>query len=88
MPYDKVGHACPGFVSTAEHRQGANFLLHLERTVGGLDHFLPYMKDYVKTFNGYSITTEQWRQHLFHFFGNQLTARSTSRLLARSTGTL
>ena len=50
--------------------QGANFLLHLERTVGGLDLFLPYMKDYVNTFNGSSITTDQWRAHLFHYYGN------------------
>jgi hypothetical protein len=28
------------------------------------------MKDYVKTFTGYSITTEQWREHLFHYFGS------------------
>lgn len=53
------------------YEKGSNFLLHLERTVGGLDHFLPYMKDYVKTFNGYSITTDQWRSHLFHYFGSQ-----------------
>ncbi len=51
--------------------QGANFLLYLERTVGGLEHFLPYMKDYVKTFTNTSITTEQWREHLFDYFGKQ-----------------
>jgi hypothetical protein len=38
--------------------------------VGGLDVFIPYMRDYVKTFNGTSITTEQWRAHLFHYFGS------------------
>ncbi|RXK38146.1 leukotriene A-4 hydrolase/aminopeptidase [Tremella mesenterica] len=53
------------------YEKGSNFLLYLERTVGGLDHFIPYMKDYVKTFSGTSITTEQWRAHLFHYFGNQ-----------------
>jgi leukotriene-A4 hydrolase len=50
--------------------QGSNFLLHLERTVGGLDVFIPYMRDYVKTFNGTSITTEQWKAHLYHYFGS------------------
>jgi len=34
------------------------------------------MRDYVKTFNGNSITTDQWRSHLFHYFGNQPDAAS------------
>ena len=51
--------------------KGSNFLLHIERTVGGLDHFMPYIKDYVRTFDGYSISTDQWKAHLFHYFGSQ-----------------
>jgi leukotriene-A4 hydrolase len=51
------------------YEKGSNFLLHLERTVGGLDVFLPYVKEYVKTFSGTSITTDQWRSHLFDYFG-------------------
>lgn len=39
--------------------------------MGGLEHFIPYMKDYVKTFTNKSITTEQWREHLFDWFGKQ-----------------
>lgn len=38
--------------------------------VGGVDVFVPYMKDYDHTFTGTSITTEQWRKHLFHYFGS------------------
>jgi leukotriene-A4 hydrolase len=57
--------------SQVPYEKGANFLLYLERTVGGLEHFLPYMKDYVKTFTNTSITTEQWREHLFDYFGKQ-----------------
>ncbi|WWD18897.1 leukotriene A-4 hydrolase/aminopeptidase [Kwoniella shandongensis] len=53
------------------YEKGANLLLHLERTLGGLDVFLPYIKDYVKTFEGYSINTNQWRDHLFDYFGKQ-----------------
>lgn len=41
---------------------------HSERTLGGLDVFLPYMKDYVKTFMGQSITTEMWKEHLFGYY--------------------
>ena len=65
------------------YEKGSNFLLHLERTVGGLDHFIPYMKDYVKTFDGTSITTDQWRSHLFHFFGSQPDSASYIRKLGR-----
>ncbi|KAF7367549.1 Leukotriene A-4 hydrolase [Mycena sanguinolenta] len=39
-----------------------------EQTLGGLDVFLPYVKDYVQTFIGKSITTEQWKAHLYDFF--------------------
>lgn len=46
-------------------------MLHIERLVGGLDVFIPYMKDYDRTFTGTSITTDQWRNHLFHYFGSQ-----------------
>jgi len=62
---------CVVFNGTESDRQGSNFLLYLERTVGGLEHFLPYMKDYVKTFTNTSITTDQWRDHLFDYFGRQ-----------------
>lgn len=30
--------------------------------------FLPYIKDYVNTFMGKSITTFQWKDHLFEYF--------------------
>ena len=40
-----------------------------ERTLGGLDVFLPYIYDYVQTFTGKSITTEQWKEHLYTYFG-------------------
>ena len=36
--------------------------------MGGLDVFLPYVKDYVNTFIGKSITTEQWKSHLYGYF--------------------
>lgn len=44
-----------------------------ERTLGGLDVFLPYIYDYVSTFTGKSITTEQWKEHLFSYFEKQGT---------------
>jgi leukotriene-A4 hydrolase len=54
--------------STVPYEKGANFLLHLERTLGGLDVFLPYVKDYVNTYQGKSITTEMWKEHLYTYF--------------------
>ena len=40
----------------------------IERTVGGLDVFLPYIRDYVETFSGKSIDTQQWKHHLYEYF--------------------
>lgn len=40
----------------------------VERTVGGLDIFLPYVRDYVNAFMGKSITTDQWKEHLYTYF--------------------
>jgi leukotriene-A4 hydrolase len=54
--------------STVPYEKGANFILHLEHTLGGLDVFLPYVKDYVNTFMGKSITSDQWKSHLYHYF--------------------
>lgn len=48
--------------------------------VGGLEEFLPYINDYVKTFMGKSITTEQWKDHLFAFFKQHGTPEQVSAL--------
>jgi leukotriene-A4 hydrolase len=49
--------------------EGTKELMRIaERTVGGLDVFLPYVRDYVDTFSGKSITTAQWKEHLYGFF--------------------
>lgn len=42
-----------------------------ERTLGGIDDILPYIKDYVRTYMGHSITTTQWKDHLYSFFANR-----------------
>ncbi|KAK4685307.1 leukotriene-A4 hydrolase, partial [Tremellales sp. Uapishka_1] len=71
IPYrenEVSGRSTDDAFSSIPYDKGANFLLYLERTVGGLDAFLPYMKDYVKTFEGQSITTQQWQDHLFAYF--------------------
>ena len=42
-----------------------------EYTLGGIDVMRPYIKDYVKTYMGHSITTTQWKDHLYSFFASQ-----------------
>ncbi|KIY73540.1 Metalloprotease [Cylindrobasidium torrendii FP15055 ss-10] len=54
--------------SSIAYEKGANLILHLERTLGGLDVFLPYIRDYVSTFIGKSITTWQWKDHLYAYY--------------------
>ncbi|KAF9509168.1 hypothetical protein BS47DRAFT_1488071 [Hydnum rufescens UP504] len=54
--------------SSIPYEKGSNFLLYLERLLGGLDVFVPYVKDYVTTFRGKSIRTEQWKEHLYSYF--------------------
>lgn len=54
--------------SSIPYEKGANFLLYLERQLGGLDVFLKYAQDYVKTFVGKSIGTETWKTHLYSYF--------------------
>lgn len=44
---------------------------------------MPYMQDYVKTFTGTSITTDQWRSHLFHYFGSQSDGQEYLRRLGK-----
>lgn len=39
-----------------------------EQTLGGLDVFLPYIRDYVSSFQGKSITTWDWKAHLYSYF--------------------
>ncbi|KAJ3751229.1 peptidase family M1-domain-containing protein [Lentinula detonsa] len=54
--------------SGVPYDKGANLILHLERTIGGLDVFLPYVRDYVSTFMGKSITTQEWKSHLYGYY--------------------
>jgi leukotriene-A4 hydrolase len=39
-----------------------------ERTLGGLEVFLPYVSNYVETFIGKSITTDEWKSHLYAYY--------------------
>jgi len=67
IPFEK-GEDPDDAYSKIPYEKGANLLLHLEQVVGGLDVFLPYAYDYVSTYMGKSITTEQWKSHLYGYF--------------------
>ncbi|KAH7106395.1 peptidase family M1-domain-containing protein [Auriculariales sp. MPI-PUGE-AT-0066] len=54
--------------STIPYEKGSNFLLYLENTLGGKDVLLRFASDYVNTFTGKSITTDQWKEHLYAYF--------------------
>ncbi|KAF8168402.1 hypothetical protein B0H34DRAFT_685291 [Crassisporium funariophilum] len=64
----EVGEDPDDAYSSIAYEKGANLILHLERTLGGLDVFIPYIRDYVETYIGKSITTEQWKDHLYGYF--------------------
>ncbi|CAO1636324.1 unnamed protein product [Parajaminaea phylloscopi] len=56
--------------SSIPYEAGSNLILHLERTVGGLDVFLPFIKSYFKTFYDRSVVTEDFLEHLYAFYSN------------------
>ncbi|KIM63388.1 hypothetical protein SCLCIDRAFT_756607 [Scleroderma citrinum Foug A] len=66
--------------SAIPYDKGANFLLYIERTLGGLDIFLPYVKDYVQTFMGKSITTQDWKDHLYTYYHTHGTKEDVKAL--------
>lgn len=62
--------------SSIPYEAGSNLILHLERTVGGLDIFLPFIKSYFKTFYNRSVTTQDFIDHLYSFYesSHEITA--------------
>ncbi|KZT68834.1 hypothetical protein DAEQUDRAFT_745556 [Daedalea quercina L-15889] len=54
--------------SKVPYEKGSNLILHLEQTLGGLDVFLPYVYDYAATYLGKSITTAEWKSHLYAYY--------------------
>ncbi|OCB89221.1 hypothetical protein A7U60_g3588 [Sanghuangporus baumii] len=66
-----VGEDPDDAYSSVPYEKGANFLLYLERLLGGLDVFLPYVRDYVNTFMGQSINTDIWKEHLYSYWRNR-----------------
>ncbi|SPO34784.1 related to leukotriene-A4 hydrolase [Pseudozyma flocculosa] len=77
IPLYKDGEDPDDAFSSLPYEKGSNFLLYLERTVGGLDNFLPYAKSYFHAFYNRSVSTEEWQEHLFDFYkgSDDITAK-------------
>lgn len=81
IPAFKEGEDPDDAFSSIPYEKGSNFLLHLERTVGGLDNFLPYAKSYFHAFFNRSVTTQEWQQHLYKFYeGNAEITRNLKKV--------
>ncbi|PAV21690.1 leukotriene-A4 hydrolase [Pyrrhoderma noxium] len=67
--------------SRVPYEKGSNLLLYLERLLGGLDVFLPYIRDYVDTFMGRSIDTTIWKEHLYGYWSKTENGEEKIKLL-------
>ncbi|KAJ1030819.1 hypothetical protein NDA18_002050 [Ustilago nuda] len=76
IPAFKDGEDPDDAFSSIPYEKGSNFLLYLEKTVGGLDNFLPYAKSYFHAFYNRSVTTEEWKEHLLKFFEGNAEANA------------
>ncbi|KAJ2779362.1 Leucyl aminopeptidase yscIV [Coemansia javaensis] len=54
--------------STIPYDKGAHLLYYLEQLVGGEAAFAPYMRAYITAFQGRSIGTDDWKEHLLQHF--------------------
>ncbi|EJD04497.1 uncharacterized protein FOMMEDRAFT_107254 [Fomitiporia mediterranea MF3/22] len=76
----EVGEDPDDAYSSIPYEKGANLLLHLERVLGGLDVFLPYVRDYVNTFMGQSINAAIWKDHLYSYWSKHGGAEKVKAL--------
>ena len=67
IPYEEGEDPDDAF-SSIPYEKGAQLLLHLERTVGGLEIFTPYIKAYLSRFTGLAISTEDWLNHFNEYW--------------------
>ncbi|GAA5904016.1 hypothetical protein JCM5296_002508 [Sporobolomyces johnsonii] len=68
IPY-AFGEDPDDLYSGVAYDKGANFLLYLEKVVGGLEVFSPYQKAFVERFSGLSISTQDWLDHFWSYWG-------------------
>ncbi|KXN73514.1 leukotriene A-4 hydrol, partial [Conidiobolus coronatus NRRL 28638] len=54
--------------STVPYEKGFSILYYLEQLLGGADIFEPYMMEYIQNFAHKTVTTQQWKDHLYEYF--------------------
>jgi leukotriene-A4 hydrolase len=59
--------------STVPYEKGYTFLYYLEEIVGGGEMFEPFFKDFIQTFAGASIDSEQFKDFTLRYFENHAT---------------
>nr|CAB3263565.1 leukotriene A-4 hydrolase [Phallusia mammillata] len=57
--------------SSIPYEKGHTLLFHLETLLGGPTEFEPFLRSYIDKFKFKSVTTAQWKQHLYEFFENK-----------------
>lgn len=76
VPVFEKGEDPDDAFSSIPYEKGSLFILYLERLVGGLDKFLPFIRSYFKAFYDRSISTQEWKQHLLDFYaGNEIISQ-------------
>lgn len=56
--------------SSVPYEKGFALLYYLQKLLGGPEVFEPYLKAYIANFAHKSITTEDWKKHLFAYFSD------------------
>ncbi|KAJ2754259.1 Leucyl aminopeptidase yscIV, partial [Coemansia nantahalensis] len=62
--------------STIPYDKGAHMLYYLEQLLGGDSVFGPYARAYISEFQGRSIGTADWRDHLLRYFAESDPAKA------------
>lgn len=57
--------------SSVPYEKGYTLLFYLETLLGGPSEFEPFLYSYIDTYKYKSVTTWQWKDHLYQFFSNK-----------------
>jgi len=66
--------------SSVPYERGSAFLFYLESVVGGPSVFEPFLKKYIETFSGKTLTSEDFRQFFLNYFQNPQQEEALSQI--------
>nr|XP_040030532.1 leukotriene A-4 hydrolase [Gasterosteus aculeatus aculeatus] len=58
--------------SSVPYEKGFALLYHLEELMGGPEVFMGFVRSYIQMFAYGSVTTDEWKNHLFSYFKDQV----------------